>query len=410
MLSSLTPTDVAFLMAGLMQAVAAVLWLIGGKVIGDTQRAALHWSAFAGLSAASFGFLVAAMVVHGSVAYDPHAPDIRLAEWLRAIGNTAGVFGLLALQRGIWLFIGQPLRHAGHALALVVVLLASWIGLDPSAGSLRVGVLSAVQLLLALSIGRDLHTHGRATLHLRHPVLLALPLLLAAAAIGACGLRALLEPASVLAEMTVNSGLNVGSAFAYVLLSLAFHATLMVLVVTRLVADLQRLSRHDELTGLLNRRALEEALVAQVQRSRRSGEPFCVLMLDADRFKDINDRHGHAIGDLALQHLSALLLGHMREVDRLARFGGEEFLVLLPGLALADALPVAERLRAVVVAAPLRLASADIALSVSIGMAEWGGAPEEPSRLLVRADAAMYQAKRHGRDRVVWVGADPLIA
>ena len=157
-------------------------------------------------------------------------------------------------------------------------------------------------------------------------------------------------------------------------------------------------------------RALEEALVAQVQRSRRSGEPFCVLMLDADHFKTVNDRHGHAVGDLALKHLAALLLGHMRAVDQLARFGGEEFLVMLPGLVLADALPVAERLRAVVAAAPLPLAGASIKLSVSIGMAEWGGAHEEPSRLLVRADAALYHAKRHGRDRVALAGADPLIA
>ena len=410
MLSSLTPTDVAFLMAGLLQAVAAVLWLVGGWIIGDTQRAAGHWSAFAGLSAASFGFLVAAMLSHAAGVDHPDARDPQAAEWLRAAGNIVGVLGLMALQRGIWLFIGQPLRHAGHALALGVVLLASWIGLDPTAGPLRVGGLSAVQVVLALGIARDLQAHGRDTLRLRWPVLLALPLWLAAVAIGARGLRALLEPASVLAEMTVDSGLNVGSAFAYVLLSLAFHATLMVLVVTRLVADLQRLSSRDGLTGLLNRRALEAALVAQFQRSRRSGEPFCVLMLDVDHFKDINDRHGHAVGDLALKHLSALLLAHMREVDRLARFGGEEFLVLLPGLALGDALPVAERLRSVVAAAPMPLTGLTITLSVSIGMAEWGGAPDEPSRLLVRADAAMYQAKQHGRDRVVWDGAAPLTA
>ena len=387
-------------MAGLMQAVTAVLWLIGGWVIGGAQRAAVHWAGFAGLSAASFGFLVAAML----------SPDPQVAEWLRAAGNTLVVLALISLQRGIWLFIGLPLRHGGHALAMAVALLAAWIGLDPSAGSLRVGVLSAVQVVLALGIAHGLHAHARDTLHLRWPVLLPLPVLLSALAIGARGLRALLTPESVLAEMTVNSGLNVGSAFAYVVLSLSFHATLMVLVVTRVVADLQRLSRHDALTGLLNRRALEEALVAQVQRSRRSGEPFCVLMLDADHFKTVNDRHGHAVGDLALKHLAALLLGHMREVDQLARFGGEEFLVMLPGLVLADALPVAERLRAVVAAAPLPLAGASIKLSVSIGMAEWGGAHEEPSRLLVRADAALYHAKRHGRDRVALAGADPLIA
>ena len=172
------------------------------------------------------------------------------------------------------------------------------------------------------------------------------------------------------------------------------------MVIIRLVTDLQRLSRRDGLTGLLNRRALEDALAQQLECSHRSGEAFCVLMLDADHFKQINDRFGHAVGDLALKHLSKLLRAHMRSVDRLARFGGEEFLVLLPGLALADALPVAERLREMVAAVPLAHADGMIPLSVSIGMAEWSGPQEDASRLLVRADAALYEAKRRGRDRV----------
>ncbi|HZT55141.1 MAG TPA: hypothetical protein VFA35_02875, partial [Burkholderiaceae bacterium] len=98
MLSSLTPTDVAFVMAGLMQAVPAVLWLIGGWALGrssGTERAAVHWSAYAAASALSFVFLVAAMQSRG---------DPQRAEWLRAVGNICGVIGLMALQRGIWLF------------------------------------------------------------------------------------------------------------------------------------------------------------------------------------------------------------------------------------------------------------------------------------------------------------------
>ena len=400
MLSSLTPTEVAFAMAGLMQAVPAVLWLIGGWLVGDTQRAAIHWSGFAALSALSFGFLAMAMQTREPLG----------AELLRATGNICGVLALLAMQRGIWLFIGRPITRAGQLLALAVVLMASWVGLDPAAGYLRVGVNSMVQAVIALGIARDLYRYASRDLRMRWPGLLPLPLGVACAAFAGRGLRALLAPGSVATEMTVHSGLNIGSTFLYVVLSLSFHAMLMALVVIRLVADLQRLSRHDGLTGLLNRRALEDALAAQIQRSRRSGEPFCVLMLDADHFKAINDRFGHAVGDQALKHLSTLLRGHMREVDRVARFGGEEFLVLLPGLGLAAALPVAERLRAQVAAAPLAHGDALIPLSVSIGMAEWGGAQDDPSRLLVRADVALYQAKHDGRDRVAAAGADPLTA
>ena len=396
MLSSLTPTEVAFVMAGLMQAVPALLWLIGGWVLGDTRRAAVQWSAYAAASALSFVLLVAAM----------QAQDPLQAELLRAAGNIAGVLGLMALQRGIWLFIGRPVTHAGHLLALGAVLLASWVGLDPAAGHIRVGVNSLVQAVLALGMARDLYRYAQRELQLRWPSALPMPLWLSAAAFAGRGLRALLAPGAVAAEMTVNSGLNIGSSFAYVVLSLSFHAMLMALVIIRLVAHLQRLSRHDGLTGLLNRRALEEALAQQIERSRRGGEAFCVLMLDADHFKHINDRFGHAVGDMALKHLATLLRAHMRGVDRLARFGGEEFLVLLPGLALVDALPVAERLRQVVRADPLPHADDMIRLSVSIGMAEWGGPSDDASRLLVRADAALYEAKRRGRDRVALAGQD----
>jgi diguanylate cyclase (GGDEF)-like protein len=398
MLSSLTPTEVAFVMAGLMQAVPAVLWLIGGWVLGDTRRAAAQWSTYAAFSALSFVFLVAAM----------QAREPQAAELLRAAGNIGGVLGLMALQRGIWLFIGRPVTHRGHLLALCAVLLASWIGLDPAAGNVRVSVNSVVQAVLALGMGRDLYRYARQELRLRWPWTLPMPLWLSAAAFASRGLRALLLPGAVTAEMTVSSGLNIGSAFAYVVLSLSFHAMLMALVIIRLVADLQRLSRHDGLTGLLNRRALEETLALQIRHSRRSGEVFCVLMLDADHFKSINDRFGHAAGDMALKHLSTLLRSHMREVDRLARFGGEEFVVLLPGLALGDALPVAERLRQAIAGAPLSHGDTPMALSVSIGIAEWGGTREEPSRLLARVDSALYLAKQRGRDRVASASADPI--
>jgi diguanylate cyclase (GGDEF)-like protein len=198
----------------------------------------------------------------------------------------------------------------------------------------------------------------------------------------------------------VHSTLNVGSALGYVVLVLSLHAMLMALVGARLGRALVRLSRHDGLTGLLNRRAMLEVLDAQLARSLRNGEPFCVLMIDVDHFKAVNDRAGHAAGDMALKHLSALLRSHMREVDRVARFGGEEFVVLLPGVDAGTALPLAERLRELVASAPLTHGAESFALSISIGLAQWAGAQEAPARLLVRADAALYEAKQHGRDRV----------
>jgi diguanylate cyclase (GGDEF)-like protein len=391
MLSSMSATDVAFTMAGLLQAVMALIWLLGSWLVGDTRRAAVHWAGYAALSAASFALLTAAFHVQGSP-----MPDL-----LRGFGNIAGFLGLIALQRGIWLFVGRPLTTTGHWLAVAAVLVASYIGLSPSDGSIRVGVNSIVQAVLAFGMAYDLRGFARDRLRLRQPSLLALPLLIAAFAFLFRGTRALLAPYSVSSEMAADSGLNVGSALLYVILALAFHATLVSLVVSRLVLELRHRSRHDGLTGLLNRRAMEEALHAQVQRSRRTGEPFTVLMLDLDHFKSINDRFGHAAGDHALRHAATLLKAGVREVDHLARFGGEEFLALMPGASLAAAQPLAERLRGCLDAEPLVLETASVPLSVSIGVAQWADASEDASRLLVRADAALYQAKLEGRNRVV---------
>jgi len=386
-------------MAALIQAVSAVLWLVAGWAMRDQRRVALHWSAFSALSVLFFLLFVA-----------KPGPGEPLAQLMRDASNISTVLSMVALQRGIWLFVGRPLRNTGHLAVVLIVVLVSWAGADASAGPLRVGVICGALSALSLSIALDLHGHARDTAHIRYPWLLSATPLIASAVYAARGLRALLVAGSVASEMGGDSALNIASAFAYVMVVPSFHATLMALVIMRLVADLRRLSRHDDLTGLLNRRALEEALTAQVQRSRRNAEPFCLLMLDVDHFKSINDRFGHAVGDQVLKHLSAVLLGHVRAVDRVGRFGGEEFVVLLPGLALAAALPLAERLRQAIAGEPLAHADAAIGLSASIGIAEWGGAREEPSRLLVRADAALYQAKQHGRDRVASAGVDPVTA
>lgn len=390
MMSTLTPTDVAYLMAAMMQVIAAVLWWVGGRMNGDSKEAANWWCAFAVCSTLSFVFLVAAMRTH-----EVHAPLV-----LRAVGNVFNMLAIVTLQRGVWRFIGRPARLRGHALALGVVAVVTWLGLDPANGHLRVGIISGLLALMLFSVAHDLYLHGRDKLHLRLPWLIAAPTLLAGASFVARSARALLAPESVQAEMAGDSGINVSSAFLYVLLTLSLHGTLMVLVITRMLADLRRLSRRDGLTGLLNRRALEECLNDQMQRSRRSTEPFCVMMVDVDHFKNINDRFGHAVGDSALKQLAALMQKHMREVDRVGRFGGEEFVVLAPGLELVQAMVVAERLRAYIAATPLHHASGSVGLSVSIGIAQWAGEQEDVSQLLRRADEALYVAKEQGRDRV----------
>ncbi|WP_229455256.1 diguanylate cyclase [Massilia sp. KIM] len=156
----------------------------------------------------------------------------------------------------------------------------------------------------------------------------------------------------------------------------------------------------DHLTGLANRRAFFDAAEQELARSRVSPRPTAVLVLDADHFKSINDRYGHPGGDAVLQHLAAILGDTFREVDVVARIGGEEFAVLLPSTDLACAAVVAERLRASVASQPARYEGQAIACTVSAGVAASVDGAENVDQLLKRADQALYAAKRGGRNRV----------
>jgi diguanylate cyclase (GGDEF)-like protein len=146
---------------------------------------------------------------------------------------------------------------------------------------------------------------------------------------------------------------------------------------------------------------MEELLESQIARSRRSKEPFVVLMLDMDHFKRINDQHGHGVGDLALKHVSATLQRALRAGDSLARFGGEEFVILMSRTNLDEAQPLADRLREFVAGSPLTTEACSVPLTVSIGIAQWTHSAEDFSHLLSRADGALFQAKVQGRNRVV---------
>lgn len=169
-----------------------------------------------------------------------------------------------------------------------------------------------------------------------------------------------------------------------------------------LVSRLEHLSLVDPLTGLANRRAFDEALEAELSRSRRTGEPVALVMLDVDHFKRFNDTHGHLAGDRALAAVAARLTATARREDRACRVGGEEFAVLLPGADRAAAGEVAERLRAAVE----RIRLAEGPLTVSLGVASAVGV-HAAEALIAEADGLLYEAKRLGRNRVMVGTATP---
>ena len=159
----------------------------------------------------------------------------------------------------------------------------------------------------------------------------------------------------------------------------------------------EKLARRDPLTGALNRRALDEAIALEVERSGRQASPISAILLDVDHFKRVNDTCGHGVGDAVLSAVAGTLAARVRPYDLVARFGGEEFVVVLPGTGLDAAVSVAERLRASV--AELRVERLPWSVTASFGVAEWR-AHESPEGWLARADCAMYDAKGSGRNRV----------
>jgi len=166
------------------------------------------------------------------------------------------------------------------------------------------------------------------------------------------------------------------------------------------------LSRRESLTGCFNRRAFYELFPREVDRARRLGQGVAIVFLDIDHFKIINDRHGHETGDRVLQQLTARLRGIIRETDLLFRWGGEEFVVLLPHTGAGEAAALGERIRAAVAERSFAASEAypEVTVTVSVGVSGTGEGPSDPDELLARADAACYRAKEAGRNQVE---ADP---
>jgi diguanylate cyclase (GGDEF)-like protein len=199
-----------------------------------------------------------------------------------------------------------------------------------------------------------------------------------------------------------------------------FSGAVFVLLVTTISlqtsVDLRRIiileheNVTDPLTGLYNRRYLDRRLEDEVRRTRRYGFPLSVLLLDIDHFKHLNDKYGHQFGDVVLNAVSQTIAQSARASDVVARYGGEEILVIATNTSVADALYLAERLRGMVEKIDLDKLNHDVpgespTVTVSVGVAGMSDETSNEELLIERADSALYQAKREGRNRVVAAGA-----
>jgi two-component system, cell cycle response regulator len=159
----------------------------------------------------------------------------------------------------------------------------------------------------------------------------------------------------------------------------------------------------DQLTGLHNRRYMTGQLGALVNRASRGGDPVAALMIDIDHFKKINDSFGHDIGDEVLREFAVRLASNVRAIDLPCRYGGEEFVVIMPDTRLEDAEKIAERIRRHVAGSPFRVSGGaeSLTVTISIGVAATAGEGDNAEALLKRADEAMYTAKSTGRNAVI---------
>jgi diguanylate cyclase (GGDEF)-like protein len=164
--------------------------------------------------------------------------------------------------------------------------------------------------------------------------------------------------------------------------------------------QIRELSRRDVLTGVWNRGYLNELMAREVAVAERSGKPLAMVVADLDFFKRINDQHGHSVGDQALIAAASSLASCIREVDHLGRYGGEEFVLLLPGCDAAAAAVIAERCRATLASTEVKSGKASLTLSASFGVASLCDKQIDADELFRRADRALYRAKDLGRNRV----------
>lgn len=198
-----------------------------------------------------------------------------------------------------------------------------------------------------------------------------------------------------------------GSLAVLVFLSLATMSCALIVIRHQELA-LRSASLTDSMTGWLNRRALQDMAEREFERSRRTGAALYFLTFDIDYFKSVNDRHGHAIGDAAIRHVTTVAALALRGYDALFRIGGEEFAVLIAADAdqRVDVRAIGERLRDLVEKTPLLIEGSYVAVTISIGIAACEANDQQWDDALRRADQALYHAKHHGRNRLSIYGVD----
>jgi diguanylate cyclase (GGDEF)-like protein len=377
--------EIVLVVIALQQGLFALAWWVAGWALGLSRRAAYHWVA---------ATLAAALAI-GLILQRGRWPDLLTI----GVANLLGMSAFLAVRRGVQVFLRLPTRDI-EALALLggVVLALGLFVADPAYGRVAVLATSALAGWTLLRCAWEAHEALRRQGDSVAARVAAAPLALLGAVYTVRVVLGLLRPEVAARPLSDANAFNAGVVIAFMVVGLVLNLVLGYLVANRLVRRLQQLSILDPLTGLFNRRGLAPRLLRGGARWRRYGERYAVLALDIDHFKTVNDRYGHAAGDAVLVQFGALLRTLARDVDTVARLGGEEFCLLLAHCDHFGAEQVAERLCRLVRETKWPQTGAPLTVSVGVAVVDGG---ESSAAVLQRADTALLRAKAHGRDRVV---------
>ena len=357
-----------------------------------SRRATAHWGLATVLLALGMGVVLAR----------PWLP----ATLGSALPNLVHLAAAALLARGVQVFVhrtpsdGWLLAVAGSAA--LVVAGANAIGAPHDVTVVAAGLGMGVILLRA---AHDVRTGLAGEFGRAAAWACSVPLWIIAGMLGARGVAALVGVSGSGVPLDTGQTRQVALSLALVLLAMAMHLAMAAMLTLRLIQRLRHLSQHDALTGLLNRRAFGVRLAAERLRQQRHPGPIALLALDLDHFKAVNDRWGHAAGDAVLVAAAGVLTGVARRLDAVARMGGEEFALLLPGTDLAGANQLAERLLEAFRDLTVDYEGEPLRITASIGAAVSHDPAEHTEELFRRADRALYLAKTGGRDRVVCAGA-----
>ncbi|WP_022982482.1 diguanylate cyclase [Ideonella sp. B508-1] len=383
-------------LCGIQLALYAVGWGLAAWLIVEERPAMLHWMAYAALQAGSVVLAVPAL----SAGTSP--PPAALL---------ASILGFAAAVRGLDVFVSGRARHDRWGLALLLAMgvgigAVAWLGQGATVRSRWEGVPYSLGLSLMLLSYAALSWQPLRREHRAWTTVVLLAPLWSTALLGLLSLwgRTELDDADLQA---MRAAARTPNAILTMVMSGVFNIAFLVLLVGRLLTRLREGARVDHLTGVLNRRAIEERLDAAWEQHRRTGCGLAIAMMDLDHFKRINDLQGHEAGDQALALVGETLREQLRPYDSAGRWGGEEFLLIWLGPSAEGVLRSCERLREALT--QRAQAQLKMPLTASFGVAMLRATDVAEVDLVRRADAALYQAKREGRDRVCLAGPAPVL-